>query len=69
MMSKKEEKINKVEEPITTYESNSTSENEIELHPVLEQLLEKSIKQADEGKLISHDDVMRKVKEKYPFLK
>lgn len=67
MMSKKEDKINKVEEPNTAYEINSTSENETELHPVLLQLLEKSIKQADEGKLILHEEVMKSVKENILF--
>ena len=69
MMSKKEDKINKVEEPNTAYEINSTSESDTEMHPILMQLLEKSIKEAEEGKLIPHDEVMKRVKEKFSFLK
>lgn len=61
---------NKVEEPNVVYEVPSN--NDIasdDLHPVLLKLLEKSIKQADEGKLIPHDEVMKAMKEKFPFLK
>ena len=67
-MSKKE--INKVEEPSEVYEA--TPKNDLvsdDLHPVLVQLLEKSIQQANEGILISHEEVIRQTKEKYPFLK
>ena len=67
-MSKKENK--KVEEPSETYELTSKNEDiEQKLHPILVKLLEKSIKQADEGKLISHEEVKRLTREKYPFLK
>ena len=68
-MSKKEDKINKVGEPNTAYEINSTSENETELHPVLVQLLEKSIKDIEKGNGISNEEMQRRIKLKYPFLK
>jgi hypothetical protein len=62
-------KKNIVEEPAAVYEVNPNSEvTSEELHPVLIQLLEKSIKEAEEGKTFSHEEVMRMTKEKYPFL-
>jgi hypothetical protein len=67
-MSKKE--INKLEEPVELYEKSSKNESTSEdLHPVLIQLLEKSIQQANKGMLISHEEVMRQSKEKYSLLK
>lgn len=63
-------KNNKVEEPAAIYEV--TPKNEVvseELHPVLVQLLEKSINEANEGKLIPHEEVMKKFREKFPFKK
>lgn len=67
MTSKKK---NKIEEPTEAYEV--TPKNELTsdgLHPVLVQLLEKSIKEIEEGKTFTHEEVMRMTKEKYPFLK
>ena len=60
---------NEAKEPINTYEVIKPELNEEEFHPVLKQLLEKSLQEANEGKLISHEEVMRRVREKYPFLK
>ena len=63
-------KKNKIEEPSEIYEATQNNEaTSEELHPVLIQLLEKSIQDAKEGKGIPHEDVMRRMKEKYPFLK
>ena len=63
-------KKNKIEEPSEIYEVTQNNEaTSEELHPVLIQLLEKSIQEAEEGKFISHEEVMRMMKEKYPFLK
>jgi hypothetical protein len=45
------------------------SVKEEELYPVLVKLLEKSIQEANEGKLIPHEEAMRRIKERYPFLK
>ena len=45
-----------------------TSEEEEEMHPILIQLLEKAIKESEQGLGISHEEMMRKVKEKYPFI-
>lgn len=61
--------INKVGEPVTDYNLGEKSVEQEELHPVLIKLLEKSIKEANEGKLISHEEAMRRIKERYPFLK
>ncbi len=59
-----------LQEPATEYikAENYTSEEEEELHPILIQLLEKAIKESEQGLGISHEEMMRKVKEKYPFI-
>ncbi len=63
-------KKNKVEEPAEIYEVTPKKVvDKEELHPVLVQLLEKSIKEANEGKLIPHEVVMKKFREKFPFKK
>jgi hypothetical protein len=63
MTSKKK---NRIEEPTETYEVTPTNEvTSEELHPVLIQLIEKSIKQHDEGKGIPHEEVMRRFREKF----
>ena len=64
-----EKAINKVEEPKTEYGVDEQTEQEEELHPVLIELLKKSKQQAKEGKGIPHDEVMKRMKEKFPFLK
>jgi len=67
MTSKKK---NKIEEPTEAYEvtqkCEATSE---ELHPVLVQLLEKSIKEIEEGKTSAHEEVMKRFREKFPLQK
>ena len=61
---------NKFQEPISDYEIGENSKvDSDEMHPVLKQLLEKSIKEADAGLGIPHEEVMKRIKEKYPFLK
>ena len=59
-----------LQEPATEYikAENYTSEEEEEMHPILIQLLEKAIKESELGLGISHEEMMRKVKEKYPFI-
>lgn len=66
--SSKEEQ-NKVEEPKVACKSNSVSENETELNPLLIQLLEKSKNQFERGEYISYDEMKKRIKLKYPFLK
>lgn len=67
MTSKKKNTIN---EPSEVYETTpkveTTSE---ELHPVLVKLLEKSIQDAKDGKGISHEEAMKRIKEKIASLK
>ena len=69
--NKKDKKLdlNKVEEPATEYSLEKKTTDDSELHPVLVKLIEKSIKEADEGKTFTHEEVMRMTKERYPFLK
>ena len=68
-MSKKDKK-NQAEEPTENYQIESANEVQSEeLHPVLVALLEKSRQDAKEGKGIPHEEVMKRIKEKYPFLK
>ncbi|MDY0090945.1 MAG: hypothetical protein RBR78_11350 [Flavobacteriaceae bacterium] len=63
-------KKNIVNEPSETYEVTPKNDSvQEELHPVLVALLEKSIQEANEGKLIPHEEVMKRMKEKFPFLK
>jgi hypothetical protein len=67
MTSKKK---NKIEEPTEAYEVTPKSEvSSEELHPVLVQLLEKSIKEIEEGKTSTHEEVMKRFREKFPLQK
>jgi hypothetical protein len=67
MTSKKK---NIIEEPTETYEVTPTNEvTSEELHPVLVQLLEKSIKEIEDGKTSSHEEVMKRFREKFPLQK
>ena len=61
---------NKFQETITDYEIGESSEvDSEEIHPVLKQLLEKSIRQHEQGLVYTHEEAMQIIKEKYPFLK
>lgn len=63
-------KKNKIEEPSESYEVTPKSElASEELHPVLVQLLEKSIKEIEEGKTSKHEEVMKRFREKFPLQK
>ncbi len=64
-------KQDSVQEPKTIYriENNSISNDCEELHPVLEKLLLQSIQDSKDGKGVSHEEMMRRVKLRYPFLK
>jgi len=67
---KDKEKKDKFHEPISDHQVNENSEvDSDEMHPVLKQLLEQSIKEADAGLGVPHEEVMKRIKEKYPFLK
>ncbi len=62
-------KKNTVNEPSQVYQSPEIDAKEENLHPILEKLLEKSLKEADEGRGISNEEMQRRIKERYPFLK
>lgn len=67
MASKKK---NRIEEPTEAYEVTPKDEvTSEELHPVLVQLLEKSIKEIEDGKTSSHEEVMKRFREKFPLQK
>jgi hypothetical protein len=65
MSSKKKNILNESSE---VYETSSKTITE-ELHPVLIKLLEKAAQEASEGKFISHEEAMRRIKEKIASLK
>ncbi len=63
-------KKNSVEEPAAVYEVTPNNEATTEkLHPVLIQLIEKSKREIAEGKGIPHEEAMKRIKLKFPFLK
>jgi hypothetical protein len=72
---KKEHQSNKkldiIKEPATIYETenNSISNDSEKLHPVLEKLILKSKAESEAGMGIPHEEVMRRIKLRYPFLK
>lgn len=61
---------NIAKEPSEVYEtSQKANVNQEEMHPILVKLLEKSIEQADRGEVLSTEEVMKRAREKFPFLK
>lgn len=64
----KAKKKNIAKEPSQVYETIPNVSNE-ELDPVLLKLIEKSIQESKEGKVISHEEAMRRIKEKIASLK
>lgn len=63
-------KKNLVNEPAEIYKVTSKNDSvQEELHPVLVALLEKSKQDAKEGKGSTTEEVMKRMKEKFPFLK
>lgn len=74
--NKKDKKLdlNKVEEPAVVYEK-TTNQSQVDsdaewdkMPDVLKKLLEKGIKESEQGLGISHEEMMKRVKAKYPFL-
>ena len=59
------------QEPEAIYgiENNLISNNPEELHPILVKLIEQSKAESEAGMGIPHEEVMRRVKLRYPFLK
>lgn len=64
-----QDKNDVVNEPSLEYGKEIEEFDDAEFHPILIQLLEKSIKEAEEGKGSTTEEVMKRVREKYPFLK
>jgi len=66
-----DKKQDAVQEPEASYgiENNSISNNPEELHPILVKLIEQSKAESQAGMGIPHEEVMRRVKLRYPFLK
>lgn len=61
-------KKNIAKESSQVYETIPNLSNE-ELDPALLKLIEKSIQESKEGKVISHEEAMRRIKEKIASLK
>ncbi|HAH54625.1 MAG TPA: hypothetical protein DCM02_04890 [Flavobacterium sp.] len=66
-----DKKQDAVQEPETIYgtENNLISNNPEELHIILQKLIAQGIQDSIDGKGISHEEMMRRVKLRYPFLK
>ena len=66
-----DKKQDAVQEPDRIYgtEGNLVSNDSEKLHPILEKLILQSIQDSKDGKGISHEEMMRRVKLRYPFLK
>jgi len=60
-----------LQDPATEYLKpiSEASETEEEMHPILVQLLEKALKESEQGLGIPHEEVMLRIREKFPFLK
>ncbi len=66
-----DEKPDAVQEPETVYGTGNDliSNDPEELHPILVKLIEQSKAESEAGMGIPHEEVMRRVKLRYPFLK
>jgi hypothetical protein len=66
-----DEKLDSVYEPASVYETErkSTANQSEELHPILIKLIEKGKRESELGLGIPHEEVMRKLKLKFPQLK
>jgi hypothetical protein len=64
-------KLDSLQNPMPIYgnEDSSVLNDSEKMNPILEQLILKSIQDAKEGKGISHEEMMRRVKLKYSFVK
>lgn len=68
METPKKHSTNQVQEP-TEILYKSTSKSETEMHPVLVKLIEQSKAESKARMGIPHEEVMKMVNLKYPFLK
>ena len=66
-----DKKQDAVQEPAPIYGTgnNLISNDSEEFHPVLVKLIEQSKAESEAGMGIPHEEVMRRVKLRYPFLK
>lgn len=66
-----DKKKDMLEEPKVIYgtEDNLALDSPEKANAILGKLISKSIQDSNEGKGISHEEMMQKVKVKYPFLK
>lgn len=66
-----DKKTDAVQEPETVYGTGNDliSNDPEELHPILVKLIEQSKAESEAGMGIPHEEVMRRVKLRYPFLK
>lgn len=66
-----DKKKDSVQEPEAVYgmDNNMISNESQELHPILVKLIEQSKAESKAGMGISHEEVMRRMKLRYPFLK
>ena len=66
-----DKKQNTVQEPEAVYGTGNDliSNDPEELHPILVKLIEQSKAESKAGMGIPHEEVMRRVKLRYPFLK
>jgi hypothetical protein len=66
-----DKKQESVQEPESIYgtENNLISNNTEELHPILVKLIEQSKAESKAGMGIPHEEVMQRMKLRYPFLK
>lgn len=69
--NQREKKMDILQEPKVIYgaENNSVLNNSENMDLILEKLILKSIQDSKDGKGISHEEMMQKVKLKYPYLK
>ncbi|MBC7439624.1 MAG: hypothetical protein H7250_06545 [Flavobacterium sp.] len=63
-----QQKNNIVKEINTDYNLEVKYTN-IEKHPLFAKVIEKCLSDSETGKGISHEEMMKKTKERYPFLK
>lgn len=61
--------MDSMHEPEIKYEQETDSTDSEKLHPILEKLILKSKAESEAGMGIPHEEVMRRLKLKYPFLK
>lgn len=61
--------ISKVEEPTVEYNIEEKIYPNIEDHPLFAKVIEKGLRESELGLGISHEEMKRRTKLRYPFLK